>query len=160
MQELLEAESQSPVVRPVTEADLPALFVLASQCFPQDAWSLERLREDTQGPHAVGLVVEANQTLLGFVLARLVLDELELHQVAVHPSVRRLGYAQALLQALRARTLPDGMRVIFLEVRASNEPARRFYEKHGFQHMGVRRAYYSQPTEDAILMSWRPPEAS
>lgn len=160
MQGMHEAEAQWPVVRPVMESDLPALFVLASVCFPDDPWSLARLREDTQGVHAVGLVVEAGERLLGFVLARLVLDELELHQIGVHPDVRRLGFGQVMLQALKAKTLPLGMRVIFLEVRASNEKARRFYEKHGFQHMGVRRGYYSQPTEDAILMSWRSPEAS
>ena len=84
---------------------------------------------------------------------RLVLDEGYIGNVAVTPGHRRQGVGDALLAALTALGRERGLAFLTLEVRESNLPARRLYEKHGFRPAGCRRGYYSRPREDAILMT-------
>jgi ribosomal-protein-alanine N-acetyltransferase len=83
-----------------------------------------------------------------------VLDELHINNLAVMPGDRRGGAATALL----TRILRDGVRLgavrATLEVRRSNEPARILYDRFGFAVAGIRRAYYTKPVEDAIVL-WR-----
>ncbi len=91
---------------------------------------------------------------VGFCSFWLVLDELHINNLAVLPAHRRAQAASTLLQ----RVLEDGARMgalrATLEVRLSNGPARMLYEKFGFSVEGVRRAYYSHPAEDALVL-WR-----
>jgi [ribosomal protein S18]-alanine N-acetyltransferase len=92
--------------------------------------------------------------VVGFCSFWLVLEELHINNLAVLPDYRRSRIATTLLQ----RVLEDGVRLgarrATLEVRRSNDPARMLYEKFGFSVAGVRRAYYSHPVEDALVL-WR-----
>jgi [ribosomal protein S18]-alanine N-acetyltransferase len=92
-------------------------------------------------------------TTVGFCSFWRVLDELHINNLAVAPAFRRTGVATALL----ARVLGDGVTLgasrATLEVRRSNDPARLLYERFGFSVTGVRRAYYTKPVEDAIVLS-------
>jgi ribosomal-protein-alanine N-acetyltransferase len=92
--------------------------------------------------------------VVGFCSFWHVLEELHINNLAVLPAYRRWHIATALLQ----RVLDDGVRLgairATLEVRRSNEPARMLYEKFGFSVAGVRRGYYSNPPEDALVL-WR-----
>jgi [ribosomal protein S18]-alanine N-acetyltransferase len=98
-------------------------------------------------------VAFADGTLAGFYLARLVGPDLELLKLAVDASFRRHGIAAALL----GRCLDWGRQSVcedcFLEVRKSNTPAIRLYERFGFGQIDIRRRYYHDPVEDAIVMS-------
>jgi [ribosomal protein S18]-alanine N-acetyltransferase len=89
---------------------------------------------------------------VGFCSFWRVLDELHINNLAVAPAFRRTGVATALL----ARVLGDGATLgasrATLEVRRSNDPARLLYERFGFSVVGVRRAYYTKPVEDAIVL--------
>jgi ribosomal-protein-alanine N-acetyltransferase len=89
---------------------------------------------------------------VGFCSFWRVLDELHINNLAVAPAFRRTGVATALL----SRVLADGAKLgavcATLEVRRSNDPARLLYERFGFSVAGVRRAYYSRPVEDAIIL--------
>ena len=89
---------------------------------------------------------------VGFCSFWRVLDELHINNLAVAPAFRRAGVATALL----ARVLGDGFRLgasrATLEVRRSNDSARLLYERLGFSVAGVRRAYYTKPVEDAIIL--------
>jgi ribosomal-protein-alanine N-acetyltransferase len=91
-------------------------------------------------------------TTVGFCSFWRVLDELHINNLAVAPAYRRTGAATALL----ARVLGDGVTMgasrATLEVRRSNDPARMLYERFGFSVAGVRRAYYTKPVEDAIVL--------
>ena len=82
------------------------------------------------------------------------LDELHINNLAVMPEYRRAGAAAALL----ARVLEDGAKMgarrATLEVRHSNEPAQRLYERFNFTIAGVRRGYYTNPVEDALIL-WK-----
>lgn len=90
-------------------------------------------------------------TIAGFVVARHAAAEWELENIVVAEEFRGKGIGTRLVQQLLTQAQRANGDLVFLEVRESNTPARRFYEKLGFQETGRRKAYYSNPTEDAIL---------
>lgn len=92
--------------------------------------------------------------VVGFCSFWRVLDELHINNLAVLPDVRRGGIASALLERVLREGARLGAQRATLEVRRSNEPARLLYERFGFSIAGVRRAYYSDPIEDALIL-WR-----
>lgn len=95
------------------------------------------------------LVAEHEGAVIGFLIARqLAPDEHELLNLAVRPDGRRRGTASALW----SRAAEIAQTTWFLEVRESNSPAIRFYEKHGFRPAGRRENYYTEPPESAIVM--------
>jgi len=91
---------------------------------------------------------------VGFCSFWRVVDELHINNLAVLPAWRRTGVATSLLDHVIREGVRMGARRATLEVRRSNEPARRLYERFGFSVAGVRRAYYTNPVEDAIVL-WR-----
>ena len=96
------------------------------------------------------------RTLLGYWVAMRGVDEMHLLSIAVTPEHRRHGWARAMLQALIAQTLAEGLAWLWLEVRASNAPALALYKQMGFLAMGLRKQYYPAEQgsrEDAIVMS-------
>lgn len=92
--------------------------------------------------------------ILGFCSFWRVMDELHINNLAVAPEHRRRGVATALLGFVLNEAHKLGVRRATLEVRRSNDAARHLYERFGFAAAGVRRAYYSNPVEDAIVL-WR-----
>lgn len=88
----------------------------------------------------------------GYIAAWFVLDEVHINNLAVRPECRRRGYGSALLGHALQAARRDGARRALLEVRRSNETARRLYERHGFRVAGVRKDYYTEPIEDALVL--------
>lgn len=95
--------------------------------------------------------VGATGALLGYGGISLVADEAEIITVAVSPTCRRQGIARALMERM-LRLAEDARASVYLEVRASNTPARELYRSLGFTETGVRKNYYTSPREDAVLM--------
>lgn len=131
---------------------LPAIAALERQCF-SDPWSVEMLRPELPDDSHEFLLAVEGEELLGYVGLMTVLDEGYLSNVAVSPAYRRQGIAEALLTALLARARARKLSFVTLEVRTGNTPAQALYRKLGFQEVGVRRAYYEHPKEDAVLMT-------
>jgi ribosomal-protein-alanine N-acetyltransferase len=96
----------------------------------------------------------ADDVVVGFCSFWRVLDELHINNLAVLPDFRRKGVARALLDHVIKEGSALGARRATLEVRRSNEAARLLYERFGFSVAGVRRAYYTKPVEDALVL-WR-----
>jgi ribosomal-protein-alanine N-acetyltransferase len=94
--------------------------------------------------------------VVGFCSVWKVVDELHINNLAVAPTYRRGGAASALLERVIADGAAAGATRATLEVRRSNDAARNLYERFGFRVAGVRRAYYTKPVEDAIVL-WRYP---
>ena len=141
-------------VRPLLEEELPAAWQLEQLSFP-DPWSQKGLRDTFRESRACFLAAEAEGFgLCGFVNATWVLDELNLNRICVHPCFRRRGVGKKLMAALKAFCPKQQIRRIFLEVRASNGPARCFYQREGFAETGRRPRFYEHPEEDAVLMVW------
>lgn len=89
----------------------------------------------------------------GFLAARAVAGEAEILNIAVEPAMRRRGAGRALLEAAVAEARERGARRLYLEVRATNEPARSFYFACGFAEVGRRPNYYQHPPEDAVVLA-------
>jgi len=97
--------------------------------------------------------VAAQHEIAGFIVARLIADELHVNNVAIRPEFRGQGLGSALLLTTINQARQRGAKLAQLEVRASNNEAQRLYQKCGFAVVGRRKNYYRQPTEDALLMS-------
>lgn len=139
---------------PMTPAHLPAVAALEERCFPHDPWSEHTFRQALDSPDTAILLAEGEDgALLGYAVLYTVLDEGNLDNIAVAPECRRQGVADALLSAL-AGYAREHLERLMLEVRASNAPALALYRKHGFAEVGLRKNYYQNPREDAILMTW------
>ncbi len=100
------------------------------------------------------LAKDEDGRVLGFCSYWHVLDELHINNLAVMPQERRAGIGSALLKFVLDQGATLGARRATLEVRRSNEFARLLYERFGFTVAGVRRAYYTKPVEDALVL-WR-----
>lgn len=104
---------------------------------------------------AMFLVAEEEGAILGYCGVLLVLDEGDITNVSVKKSRRREGIGKKLVEALIQKTVREGVSVLHLEVRESNEAAIRLYEEMGFVRDGLRKNYYEAPAENAVLMSRR-----
>jgi len=109
---------------------------------------------ENRGVSYIYLAQAPDGTIAGFCSFWRVLDELHINNLAVLPAYRSLGAATALLSYVLAEGTRLGARRATLEVRRSNETARRLYERFGFSIAGVRRGYYTRPDEDALVL-WR-----
>ena len=109
---------------------------------------------ENRGVSYIYLAEAPDGTIAGFCSFWRVLDELHINNLAVLPAYRSLGAATALLSYVLAEGTRLGARRATLEVRRSNETARRLYERFGFSIAGVRRGYYTRPDEDALVL-WR-----
>jgi ribosomal-protein-alanine N-acetyltransferase len=143
-------------VEPLTSAaELDAILAIERASFT-NPWTREMYLSEFRNRDVSFLFVARNaeRCPIGFCAFWRVQDELHINNLAVLPEYRRAGVASALLE----RVLAEGRRhkavLITLEVRASNEAARRLYDRFGFTLAGVRPEYYSEPTEDALIL-WR-----
>lgn len=141
------------LIRPVNRADIPAMMNLANRSPGAAHWlaeQYERIFADS-GPRRVALLIEDQSTVHAFLIGRILDEEREIENIVVARSHHRLGLGKRLLEEFRKISQTEGAKAIFLEVRESNLPARRLYEKCGFAENGRRLGYYRQPEEDAVL---------
>jgi len=120
-------------------------------CFP-DPWSEESVASELENELSCWLVALDGGTVAGYVGSQTVLDETDMMNIAVHPGYRRRGVGEALVSELITRLKARGSRRLTLEVRASNVPAQKLYEKLGFAQAGRRPGYYFHPREDALIL--------
>ena len=135
----------------MTSAHVPQVAALEKICF-SDPWSEKSIASELDNPLSCWLVSLEGETVTGYVGSQTVLDQTDMMNIAVHPDFRRQGIARALIGALTQALKKRGSRALMLEVRASNTPARTLYETLGFAPVGVRRNYYRNPREDALIL--------
>jgi ribosomal-protein-alanine N-acetyltransferase len=99
------------------------------------------------------LLAEEDRHICGFAAARIIDREAEILNIAVEPLQRRTGVGSALVAAMLEAAVRAEVKQVFLEVRASNQAAIGFYQRHGFAISGDRRQYYRNPIEGAVLMT-------
>lgn len=138
-----------PNIRRARADDIPAIRALEQQAASAAHWPAEEYERRVDS--GVIFVAEQDGQPCGFVCARGAAGDWELENIVVVSGLRRRGVADSLMRALLDQAGRAGASRIFLEVRESNLPARRLYEKHGFGDTGRRRSYYRDPPEDAIL---------
>jgi len=138
-------------------ADLAQVLALAANLpeaphWPESAYA-SALNPDST-PRRIALVAAEPQpdSILGFAVASLLAPQAELETIAVAAASQRRGLGRQLFHALVAELVAAGAHELLLEVRSSNRPARAFYQSLGFIQTGLRRGYYQDPMEDAVLM--------
>jgi len=138
--------------------DLAAIEEIERASYPTP-WSRSMFASELAKPSSLSLGAFERKTgdLLGYLVISRYVDAWHVMNVAVAGDQRRRGIASELLVALFERTREDGRRGYTLEVRVSNSGAITLYERLGFERRGVRRGYYTDNREDALIM-WRDPE--
>ncbi len=118
-----------------------------------DAWSERDVHSaiSTEGAMCYSAVDEDGR-VVAYVLGRLIAPEAEIYRIAVRKDKRRHGIGYRLLDYAIKTERGRGLESVFLEVRESNVPARNLYFSHGFKEIGIRRGYYRDPTENAVVM--------
>lgn len=137
----------------LTEDNVEELAELEKQCF-RDPWSVQMLLGDLQSEYTYYYgTYDEKGTLIGYIGMWMTVDCGEITNVAVHPDYRRKGIASALIENLMKICIVNNLDFINLEVRESNSNAISLYEKYGFKEVGLRKNYYKNPIENAVLMT-------
>jgi len=144
-------------IRRLEPHDIDAVVGIQTQCRESSQWSRKEYELLAAPPPANNTtpcwVAENDGRVAGFLAARKLADEMEILNLAVAPAARRQGIAGQLLRAAMNWGAAEGIAKVYLEVRASNAPARSFYESRSFRVTGTRPNYYRNPTDDALLMA-------
>ena len=153
--------SAAGFVEPATPGDLDELMALEERCFSHP-WSPRNFADAMADPPRSRVVVlrvprpaaegKAGLAIGAYCAYALVAGELHVHNLGVDPAARRRGWGRMLMRVVLDVAAHAGARTALLEVRRSNEGARRLYESLGFGVLAARREYYRHPTEDALVM--------
>lgn len=146
-------DDRGPIrIVPMTVARLDEIVAIERATFT-DPWSREMFRSELElGGGTYARTAERDERVIGYLCAVLVADEAHLGNLAVHPAEQRSGVGQLLLDDLLRTAIRHGVARLTLEVRESNEIARKFYRKNDFIDVAIRKNYYRSPVEDAIVM--------
>ena len=146
-------------LREVTWRDIPRLAEVETELFADDAWSAETWWAELAGrPRRSYVVLDGDDGIEGYAGVDLGGDVADVMTLAVVPGSRGRGLGDLLVGELVRRARDSGAGSVMLEVRADNGPARRLYERHGFEDASLRRRYYRQPDGpdvDAVVMRRR-----
>ena len=147
-------QSSAVEIRRARPEDLEPVTELEQRCFSRP-WSYQSFAFELGSRDAWFSVAEDGGRIVGFAILHRFIDEAELFSIAVDEEYRRRGVGDMLLTDVIGGARLHGMVKVFLEVRQSNSAARSMYLKHGFEVYGLRRNYYDDPKEDAMLMELR-----
>lgn len=145
--------SSTYYIRPMRENDVEQVSRLEQKCF-SIPWTRGMLQEELENMNAVYLVADQEADILGYCGAWRVFSEGHITNVAVSPDRRRQGIARKLLLVLMETLAGAGVTAVTLEVRRGNNEAIELYNSLGFSVEGIRRKYYADNNEDALIM-WR-----
>ena len=140
------------IITEMIEKHVAQVAELEKICFGSAAWSENSIASELKNQLSLWLVALDGETVAGYVGSQTVMDESDMMNVAVHPDCRRQGIAEELINALTDALREKESRCLTLEVRASNEPAKKLYKKLGFVSVGLRKNYYRNPREDALIL--------
>ena len=134
------------------KAEHVSQVALLEKCCFADPWSEKSIAEELNHEYSLWLVAVENDRLLGYVGSQTAMWETDMMNIAVAPSRRREGLGNILVTELIRELRNRGSSSLALEVRASNEPAKALYESLGFHQVGLRKNYYRNPKEDALIL--------
>lgn len=142
------------IIRQAEPRDAEDIYQIEKLCFP-DPWSRDAiLYELTENPRAFYIVADLNGQVVGYAGLWWIEDEGHITNVAVKPGFRNRKIGEGIIGVMLDFTIDEGIRHHTLEVRRSNIAAINLYEKFGFRTEGVRKGYYANNKEDALIM-WR-----
>lgn len=139
-----------------SEKDIQGIFEISNLSFKLP-WSIDSIRSELNNPLAKYIVAKDidTNTILGFIGIWIIAGEGDITNIAVHPDFRKLSIGENLLSSMINLCASLDCNIINLEVRSSNIPAISLYKKFNFSEVGLRKGYYEDNKEDAILMQYR-----
>jgi ribosomal-protein-alanine N-acetyltransferase len=141
-------------IRWMIRRDMPAVLGIENSCF-EFAWNEEDFIRCLRQRNCIGMVAEEDDQVVGFMIYELHKNRLHILNFAVHPSQRRNGVGQAMLNKLLGKLSHERRNRIMLEVRETNLDAQLFFKSIGFRAISVLRDFYDDTVEDAYLMQYR-----
>ncbi len=150
-------------IKQTVESDIPIILNIQTECY-LSSWTTEEYREEIQRKDSLLLSAKKGNKMVGYIMARLlckaklspnepdVYAELDILNFGVFKKYQRLGIGGLLFENLLDRTAGMSLESIWLEVRESNLDAISFYRKKGFLEVQVRKNFYRQPSENAVVM--------
>jgi len=135
--------------RKMLEKDLDEILEIERDSF-REPWIRQFFLSELQHE---SYLVEDEGRIIGYICAWQVMDECTITNIAVTKTHRKKGIATYMINSLMSILAPLGISYYYLEVRASNSAARLLYVKLGFHQIGLRKGYYANPTEDALVMA-------
>lgn len=143
-------------LKPLQLSDCEEVFEVAKICLPEH-WSLDSIRSVLKYENNIYYVAHSieQNILVGFAGIMVIADEAELLNIAVLPEFQRRGVGTMLLRQMLQEAEQAGAFRLLLEVRESNQTARKLYCRHQFMEIGTRGKYYHNPMEDAVIMECR-----
>lgn len=139
-------------IRKMRREDVAEVAELEKKIFP-DAWSENAILETWKQRQTMLLIALEDRKIIGYLILYFVLEDGEIARIAVADEYRRKGVAGKMLRELALLCRENGVNRLMLDVRESNEPAKAFYARQGFEVDGIRKDYYTNPVENAVLMS-------
>ena len=139
------------LIRPMLVSDIENIAYVERECF-KDCWSVDLIRAMYQNSYDFVELAEDGGKIAAYANLRILGDEAELMRIAVLKDRRQEGISKLLIKRIFRIGIEKEALIIRLEVRSENFPAISLYKKFGFIQNGIRKSYYSNPTEDAILM--------
>lgn len=115
-------------------------------------WSKEQFQRVLEQDHVFVLLAEMNKEIIGFLCSGMNPFEAEIYNIAISQKYKRLGLASDLIRHMKRMLVANRIDEIFLEVRESNVGAIKLYKTMGFEPVGLRKDYYTKPSEDAIIL--------
>lgn len=140
------------IYRQATANDLEQLSHIEKECFSVP-WSKDMIQGELEVANKLYMVAELDGKVIGYGGAWIVLDEGQITNIAILPEYRRAGYGGFMTRKLLKELIHRGCKDIFLEVRVSNIGAQTMYRRLGFTVAGIRKKYYTDPVEDAFIMT-------
>ena len=137
-------------IRHMLAEDVGEVKALLDICFGRSAWSEQSIISQMLKPDSSCTVAVTGGRIVGYLAFEQIADEGSVIEVAVLPGYRRQGIAKSLIGS--ALDSASGLGEVFLEVRESNSPAVKLYEGLGFERIALRRDYYDEPVENAVIM--------
>ncbi|HCD43808.1 MAG TPA: ribosomal-protein-alanine N-acetyltransferase [Lachnoclostridium sp.] len=139
------------MVHEMRQSDVFGVAEIERLCF-SDPWSLKSVKEGLESSLDTWLVLEEEGQVLGYCVFRIIAGEGELLRIAVLPAYRGRGLSKKLMDRLVESSRENGVKSLSLEVRESNKRARNLYRSYGFEEETIRKNYYLNPFENAIIM--------
>ena len=147
----LKCELKSLLVEKAGIQDIRDILMIEKEC-GLSKWKLEDYFKEINRKSSLVLIAKINKRTIGFLMARSVINEIDILNIGVSPKYRKAGIGSSLLNNLLSNIYGTTIESIWLEVRESNSNAIGFYRKKGFAPIQIRKNFYTHPVENAIVM--------
>ncbi len=144
-------ETSAFVIREMTTEHLPLVLAIEQASYPAP-WPEVAFSNEMASDVSITIVAMEGEAVAGFLVGWIAADQVHLANIAVHAGHRRRGIGNGMMAWLLEEAVRRGCTTATLEVRDSNRAARMMYRQLGYSAVALRRAYYTNPTEDAVVM--------